>query len=140
MLESAFLEIRVFPWRPRTRVIKASAFREAVATEFSPIDLADGLTGFLVGLGLWLTLLLAAPLIVLVLAAALFSVELPVVIGIALALVVSRFAGVIPWTVVMVNQVTGQETRETYRNGWRAVRRIREVNTDRRVTVRWAWA
>jgi hypothetical protein len=75
-----------------------------------------------------------------VLAAALFSVELPVVIGIALALVVSRFAGVIPWTVVMVNQVTGQETRETYRNGWRAVRRIREVNTDRRVTVRWAWA
>jgi hypothetical protein len=42
--------------------------------------------------------------------------------------------------VVIVDQVTGEERRETYRNLWRAARRIRSVNSDRRVKVRWAWS
>ncbi|WP_286168352.1 hypothetical protein [Phycicoccus sp. SLBN-51] len=41
---------------------------------------------------------------------------------------------------VGVDQVTGEERHETYRNLWRAAQHIRAVNTDRRVRARWAWA
>ena len=39
----------------------------------------------------------------------------------------------------MLDQISGEE-RERYRTLWRATRRIRSVNHDRRVQVRWAWA
>lgn len=105
-----------------------------------PFVSADDLAGVVLGLALWLFVIIAAPLIVLVLAAGLLSVELPTVLALGLILVVVRFTGLLPWTVVIVDQVSGDERRESYRALWRAVRRIREINHDRRVKVRWAWA
>ena len=57
----------------------------------------------------------------------------------ALLLVLMRLAGLIPWTVDILDGLTGDEQRESYRTIWRAVARVRNVNTDRRVDVRWAW-
>ena len=56
-----------------------------------------------------------------------------------LVLGLARLLGVVPWTVLLLDVVSGIERRETYRNGLRARRRIREVNADQRVPVRWAW-
>ena len=136
-LESALLDVRLFPWRPRARVMEPDRLRDLV-----DIDLLSGddLTGLVIGLGLWLAIIVAAPVLVLVLAAGLFSVELPVVIVVASAVVLLRFAGVVPWTVVTVDRVTLVERREQHRNLLRALRTIRAVNGDRRVLVRWAWA
>jgi len=135
MLETALLDVRVLPWRPRARVMKADTLRENA----DPFIAADDLSGVLLGLALWLVIIIAAPVIVLLLAAGLFSVELPIVVGLALLLGVARFTGLIPWTVVILDRVTGDERRESYRSPWRAVARIRGVNADRRVKVRWAW-
>lgn len=134
--EKALLEVRVLPWRPRARVMKPKTLREAA--DPSVIGL-DDLSGVVVGLALWLVVIIAAPVVVLLLAAGLFSVELPVVVVLAVPLPLARFAGLLPWTVVILDAVTGGERRETYRNLVHALRRIREVNADRRVAVRWAW-
>lgn len=137
MLETALLDVRVLPWRPRARLMKAETLRDnadpSVALE------VDDLAGVVIGLALWLVIIIAAPLIVLGLAVGLFSIELPIVLVLGLVLVLVRFAGLLPWTVVIVDQVTSDERRESYRNLWHATRRIRAVNSDRRVKVRWAW-
>ena len=139
VLTSALLEIRVFPWRLRTRVMKARTLRAKVA-HMDPTLAADDLSGLVLGLGAWLTIMLAAPVLVLLLGAALFSVELPLLLIIGLGLVVARFAGLIPWTVVIIDRVTGNEQRESTRSFLGAMRRVREINGDRRVVVRWAWS
>ena len=113
---------------------------ETLRDNADPFVAADDLAGVVLGLALWLLNIIAAPLIVLVLAAGLLSVELPIVLALGLILLVVRFTGVLPWTVVIVHQVTGDERRERYCALWRAVLRIREINHDRRVKVRWAWA
>jgi hypothetical protein len=100
----------------------------------------DDLGGIVLGLVLWLIIIIAAPLIVLVLTAGLFSIELPIVVGLALLLSVARSTGLIPWTVVILDPTSGDERRESYRSIWRATTRIRGINGDRRVNVRWAWA
>lgn len=135
MLETALLDVRVLPWRPRARVMNPETLRDNA----DPFMAIDDLQGVVLGLALWLVIIIAAPLIVLVLAAGLLSVELPGVLVLGLILLVVRFAGLLPWTVVIVDQVTGDERRESYRNLVRAARRIRAVNSDRRVKVRWAW-
>lgn len=135
LLETALLDVRVLPWRPRARVMKPETLRDNA----DPFMAIDDLEGVVLGLALWLVIIIAAPLIVLVLAAGLLSVELPIVIALGLILLVVRFAGLLPWTVVIVDQVTGDEQRESYRNLLLAARRIRAVNSDRRVKVRWAW-
>ena len=135
LLETALLDVRVLPWRPRARVTKPETLRDNA----DPFMAIDDLEGVVLGLALWLVIIIAAPLIVLVLAAGLLSVELPIVIALGLILLVVRFAGLLPWTVVIVDQVTGDEQRESYRNLLLAARRIRAVNSDRRVKVRWAW-
>lgn len=141
-MQSALLEVRVLPWRPRTRVMDPDTFRNGLSPEVlgDAGDLSGLVVGLVLGLALWLVLLVAAPVIVLVLAAAFLPVEVTAVAVVALLLVVARFAGVIPWTVVVVDVVHGSETRESHRNLLRAVRRIRELNAERRVLVRWAWA
>lgn len=136
MLETALLDVRVLPWRPHARVMKPDTLRDNA----DPFAVVDDLQGVVIGLALWLLVILAAPLIVLVLAAGLLSIEVPIVVALALVLLMIRFAGLLPWTVVIVDKVTGQERRESYRNLWRAARRIRSVNSDRRVKVRWAWS
>lgn len=135
MVEQALLDVRALPWRPRTRVMKPGTVRDVASPDLSGEDVA----GVVLGLAIWLLIVLAAPLVVLVLAVGLLSVELPIVVALGVILVVVRFAGLLPWTVVVVHQVSGEERRESYRALWRAVRRIREVNPDRRVRVRWAW-
>lgn len=134
--ETALLDVRMLPWRPRARVMDPDDLRGSA----DPFFAVDDLAGVVLGLALWLVIIIAAPLIVLVLAAGLFSVELPVAIGLGLLLGIARFAGVIPWTVVILDAVSGEERRESYRSLWRATARIRELNADRRVKVRWAWA
>lgn len=136
MLETALLDVRVLPWRPRARVMKPDTLRDN-AEPF--LDFGD-LSGVVLGIVLWIAILILAPLIVLVLAVLLFSVELPIVLALAVILLVVRFTGLMPWTVVVVNTVNGEEQTERYRLLWRAVARIRAVNADRRVKVRWAWA
>ena len=125
----------MLPWLPRRRV-STDDVRAG-----NPLDptYADDIAGALVMLGLCLAVIIGAPLIALVLAALFFSVEVPLLLAIALLLAVLRFAGVIPWTVLTVDTVTGAETRTTHRSIWRAVRRVREVNHDRQVRVRWSW-
>lgn len=135
--ERALLEVRVLPWRPRARVMEPQTLRDA-ATDPGLIGL-DDLGGIVLGLALWLGILIAAPLVVLVIAAVLFSVELPVVLAVAVLLLVARFTGILPWTVVVVDLRTGDERRESYRSLLRALRRIRVLNGERRVAVRWAW-
>jgi hypothetical protein len=132
---TALLDVRVLPWRPRARVMKADAIRENV----DPFVAVDDLHGLVVGLAVWVAIIIAAPLIVLVLAVGLLSVELPLVAALAVILVVVRFAGLIPWQVLIVDRVTGEERRERYRSLWGALRRISAVNSDRRIKVRWAW-
>ena len=142
-LQSALLEVRVLPWRPRTRVMDPDRFRDGLAPDLDLVDAGDlggVVVGVVLGLALWIVLIVAAPVIVLVLAAAFLPVEIVVVALLALLLVLARLAGVLPWTVVVVDVVHGTERRESYRNLLRAVRRIRELNSDRRVLVRWAWA
>ena len=90
------------------------------------------------GIGLWLVIMVAAPLVVLVLAVLLLSVEIPVAVALGLILAIVRFAGIVPWTVAIID-AAGTETYETYRNLVHAVRRIRAINKDRHVSVRWAW-
>jgi hypothetical protein len=134
VLQTACLEVRVLPWWPRRRI-----HTDDVRETTPDLTGVDDLTGLVVMLGLWLAVIIAAPLVALVLAALFLSVEVPLLVAIALLLVVLRFAGVIPWTVLTVDAVTGAETRSRHRSILRAVRRVREVNHDRRVQVRWSW-
>jgi hypothetical protein len=101
---------------------------------------ADDLGGVLVGLVLWVLVVVTAPLLVLVIAALLLSVELPVAVAIGLLYLVARFAGVVPWTVLVIDPEAGTERRERYRTLWGAVSRVRAVNGGGRTEVRWAWA
>ena len=132
----AYLDVRVFPWKLRMRKMEPDTLRE-----FDPLLGAwDDPAGLLIGLALWVVIFVAAPLIVIVLAVLLFSVELPIVIAIALLLLVIRFVGIVPWTVVARNNINGEESRESFRNIFHAVRRIREINGDMKVRVRWSWS
>jgi hypothetical protein len=112
---------------------------DTLRNNVDPFDAFDDLQGVVVGLALWLVIIIAAPLIVLVLAAGLFSVELPIVVVLGVLLLLIRFTGLMPWQVLIVDQVTGEDRRESYRSLWRAVTRVRSLNSDRRVKVRWAW-
>lgn len=112
--------------------------REAVL-QSNPLDGADDLGGIVLGLAVWITLLIAAPLVVLALAVLLLAVELPLVIALAALLAALRFTGVIPWTVLLVDRATGAESRERFRFLPSAIRRIREVSTSQRIEVRWSW-
>lgn len=137
-LHSALLEVRALPWRPRKRAISGEKLRETVG-DLSFADLSEGIEGFVVSLAFWLVLLIAAPFVVVLLAVVVFSVELPIVALFATLLIVGRFLGLIPWQVLIVDHVHGSEDREAHRNLFRAIGRVREINQDRRVRVRWSW-
>ena len=136
-MDTALLEIRFLPWRPHKRVMNPDSLRDA-ATNGGPV--ANDLEGLVIGLVLWLFIIIAAPVIVLVLAAGLFTVELPLVVLLGVLLFIARFTGIIPWTVLVLNTATGEERRESFRVLWRATARVRDINLDKRVKVRWAWA
>ncbi len=136
MRRAAFLEVRVLPWRPRRRAMERS---DPDVTGFDPFVLADDVAGFVVGLVVWLLLLLAAPVLLVVLSVLFLPVEIVLVAVLAAVVVLARLLGVVPWVVLVVDLVAGTEEQERYRNLLRAVRRLRDVNHDRRVAVRWAW-
>ncbi len=137
MNHHAFLDIRVFPWRVKTRVMDADKLRnEATNTSAT---YGDGLADFFIGLGLWIFIIIAAPVIVLVLAGLLLSVELPIAAALAALLLIARFVGVIPWHVIVHDNATGEERVESTRSILTAVRMVREVNLDSKVRVRWRW-
>ena len=115
----------------------ANTFRDAVVS--GPGPGADDLAGLVIGLGLWIFLIIAAPLVVIVLAGPLFTVELPIVLALAVLLIVARFAGVMPWHVLVIDNATGHERLDTTRSIFTAVRMVRDVNLDKRVRVRWRW-
>lgn len=138
MIESAFLEVRLFPWRPRRRVSREG--RHFEGADFVDFAGVDDLAGLALVAVIWLAAILLGPFLVVMLGAALFSLEVALLVGLAVFLVLSRFVGLLPWTVVVLNQVTGEHRRESIRTLVRAVRRVREVNGERRVPVRWAWS
>jgi hypothetical protein len=65
--------------------MKASTPRD-LALNADPVNV-DDVAGFVVVLGVWPAILIAAPLVVLLLAGALFSVELPLPIGFGVLLI-----------------------------------------------------
>jgi hypothetical protein len=136
--DGAVLDVRVLPWRPHARVVKPSTLRDLVGSD--PLGNSSGDdVELVIGLGVWLAVMIAAPLLVLVLTVLLLSVEIPVVIALGLLLGVIRFAGVVPWTVTITDTLSGAETHETFRNLIHTVRRIRGINSVQHVPVRWAW-
>jgi hypothetical protein len=134
----AMIEVRLLPWRLKARVMKPEHVRDA-AGYIDPSNV-DDVTGLVVVLAVWLGIVLAAPLIVLILAGLLFAIEAPILLALGVLYLVARFAGLMPWTVLTVEKRTGQERRETTRNLLHAVRRVRDINRDRRVLVRWAFS
>ena len=73
------------------------------------------------------------------LAALLLTIELPVVLALAVLVLCARFAGLVPWSVLILDGVTGEQRHESYRWFRGAIARVRSINRDRRVRVRWAW-
>jgi len=57
MVERAFIEVRVFPWRLRARVMTAST-RRGLALNADPVN-GDDVAGFVVVLRVWLAILIA---------------------------------------------------------------------------------
>jgi hypothetical protein len=112
----------------------SDTFRDLMAADF--LD-GDDLAGVAIGLALWLALFIAAPLVVLVLAALLFSIELPFVLALGAIVIAARLLGAIPWNVVVTDALTGHRHVERYRLLWRAARRVRDINGKPRVSVIW---
>ena len=139
---SAVLDVRLLPWRPRLRVMKPDTLRESSdqLLDLGGDDLEGVLLSLVLSVALIVLVLVAAPVIVVVLAVLLLPLELQVLLLLAVVLPAARFLGVVPWTVLVLDPVTGEERPERHRFLWQAVRRVREVNHDRRVRVRWAWA
>jgi hypothetical protein len=119
------LLVRVLPWRPRRRAINAERLRRWADPNLIP---TGDFTGFGIGLAAWLVIIIAAPLLVIVLAWLLLSIELSLVLLVALLLLGSRFAGVIPWTVMTVDPSADSSYLRTTRNLVRAIEWIRHDN------------
>jgi len=121
----AVIDLRVLPWRPKRRVKDLG------------VDLAT-LAGGIDGLGVVVSVIVAivGTLVLLVFAVSLVVVllELWIVAVVALALVLARFAGLLPWVVD-----TGRGTFERYRWLPRATRRVRELNGGGPARMRWRW-
>ena len=83
--QSALLDVRVLPGRPRARVMQPQTLRDGADPSLIGLDVVGGVV---IGLALWLVIIVAAPIVVLLLAAVLLSVELPVVAALAVVLLV----------------------------------------------------
>jgi hypothetical protein len=133
--QGAALRLRLVPWRLRPRRLRSSVIRKNAS---NVLDFPDDFGSMFLSLGLWLMLVVGAPVIAFVLAVMLLPLEATLVAIIAVGLLAIRFAGLTPWTVVLINS-DGGETAEKYRSVVRAVRRVRAVNGSRRVAVQFVW-
>lgn len=133
----AALEIRALPWRPRRRKIDPNDVREGAG---DVLDLADGdESGVVIVIGLLVTILafVFAPVAAVVLSIVFLPVEAGLVLLLGAIILVARFSGVIPWTVLVLT-VDGEE-HQRFRLLHRAVRRVRELNGGGRPPVVWRW-
>ncbi|ROS26029.1 hypothetical protein EDF34_2355 [Cellulomonas sp. PhB150] len=132
----AFLEIRVLPWRPRRRTINPDDLRDAAPDS---LDFFDDVAGLVIGVVMMIVLYVAAPVVAVVLAILFLPVELGLVLAIAVLLLLARFTGLIPWTVLVADGME-EERREKFRLLHRAVRRVRELNGGGTPRVVWTWS
>jgi hypothetical protein len=116
--------------------MKPSTLRDG----FGPISAIDDLSGIVIGIGLWIFVLVAAPLLVIVLAGLLFPLEVSLLATLAVLIVVARLAGIVPWVIGIVNEATGEERTELSRNLVHVSRRVREINGGGGVPVHWSWS
>ncbi|MBO3090107.1 hypothetical protein [Cellulomonas dongxiuzhuiae] len=122
---AAVIDVRVLPWRPKRRVKDLG------------VDLVSlGGGADLLGVVVSTVVAIIAALVVLVFLVSLVVVllELWIVALVALALVLARFAGLLPWVVD-----TGRGTFERYRWLPHATRRVRELNGGGPARMRWRW-
>ena len=131
----AALRLRVLPWRVRARRLRSSVIRDNAD---SVLELPDDLGSLVLSLGIWIILVIAAPVVAFVLSIVLLPFEATLVAIIAAALLLVRFAGLTSWTVVLTD-TSGQETIEKFRSVVGAVRRVRSVNDSRGVAVQLIW-
>lgn len=132
---AAALHLRVVPWRVRPRRLPSSVIRKNAS---NVLDFPDDFAAMFLSLGVWLMLVVGAPVITFFLAVMLLPFEATLVAIIAAGLLAIRFAGLTPWTVVLIHS-GGEEKREKYRSLVRAIRRVRKVNGSRRVAVQLIW-
>jgi hypothetical protein len=133
---TAVLRVRLVPWRPRPRRMDPAKIRDNAS---GLLDFGDDLASLFVRVGIWLALIVAAPLITFVLAVLLLPVEAGLLAIIGFALLAVRFAGITHWTLVITGP-GGHETVEHYRNVARALSRVREINGVRGRAVELVWA
>jgi hypothetical protein len=136
----AALEIRVLPWRPRRRTIDPEKLRDGVGDATDVATVVESVPGVLIGIVAMILCYVAAPLVAIVLAILLIPAELGIVMALAVLLLLARFVGLIPWTVVVVEPEAPEDRREQYRLLHRAVNRVRELNGGGRPQVHWHWA
>jgi hypothetical protein len=134
--EGAVIDVHLLPWRPRQRRIDPALVRE---NAHEVLNVADDPASLLLSVGVWIALVLAAPALVILIAVAFFPVELAIAMFIAIAILIVRFAGIVPWTVRIADH-TGDVNTESYRNVLNAIARVRGVNQDRRIAVEFSWA
>lgn len=136
---AAFIDVRLLPWRPRPRRIR----RGRAGDGLDGLDFLDGLgglddlSGLALGVVVAIVIYLAAPLLLILLGVLLLPVELVVVAVLGALILVVRFAGIVPWTVIVTSRDDTADS-ERYRNVVNAVRRVREINRDGRLAVRFS--
>jgi hypothetical protein len=133
---TAVLRIRLVPWLPRPRRLGPAQIRDNAD---GLLDLGDDLASLCISVGIWLTVIVGAPLLTFILAALLLPIEVGLLALIALVLLAVRFAGITHWTLV-ITEPGGEEIVEHYRNIARALSRVRKINGTRRRAVQLTWA
>lgn len=133
---AAVLRVRLTPWRPRPRRPDSAKIRENID---DILDFGDDLASLVISVGIWLTLIVMAPVITFVLAALLLPVEAGLLAIIGVVLLAVRFLGITRWTLA-ITEPDGCETVEVCRNIVRALGRVREINGSRRRAVKLVWA
>jgi hypothetical protein len=137
--QAAFIDVRLLPWRPRPRRLRRGRANDTL----DRLDLLDGVGGFddlgglALGVFIAVVIYLAAPLLLIILGFLLLPIEMIVVAILGALILLVRFAGVVPWTVVVTNRDDTAQS-ERYRNVLRAVSRVRSINSDGRMAVRFS--
>ena len=122
----AVIDVRVLPWRPKRRIKDLGVDLAALG------GAADDVLGVVIST--IVAIVGALVVLVFVVSLAVVLLELWIVALVALALVLARFAGLLPWVVD-----TGRGTFERYRWLPNATRRVRELNGGGPARMRWRW-
>jgi hypothetical protein len=135
---TAVIEVRLSPWRPRRRRFKADRFGEDAGELL--IDVGSGfddLGAFAIALLVLGLIFVAAPVLVLLLVTLLLPLEVLLAVILGALLLLIRFAGIVPWSVVLTER-DDTSTTEHYRNLINAINRVWTVNGNRRIPLRFS--